>query len=117
MTATAQVHDRLATLADPTRGRILLALEQHELTVGELCSVLSLPTVHGEPTPAGARRRRVGEDPARRHESLLREERRTRCRRRTTLVGGRRGPAWGRDEQAGHGAPARSGRSAPRQVT
>lgn len=43
MTATAQVHDRLATLADPTRGRILLALEQHELTVGELCSVLALP--------------------------------------------------------------------------
>ena len=43
MTATAQVHDRLATLADPTRGRILLVLEQHELTVGELCSVLSLP--------------------------------------------------------------------------
>ena len=43
MTASAHVHDRLATLADPTRGRILLALEQHELTVGELCSVLSLP--------------------------------------------------------------------------
>ena len=43
MTATAQVHDRLATLADPTRGRILLALEQHELTVGELCAVLGLP--------------------------------------------------------------------------
>ena len=43
MTATAQVHDRLATLADPTRGRILLALDQHELTVGELCSVLDLP--------------------------------------------------------------------------
>jgi ArsR family transcriptional regulator len=43
MTATAQVHGRLATLADPTRGRILLALEQHELTVGELCSVLALP--------------------------------------------------------------------------
>ena len=43
MTATAQVHDRLATLADPTRGRILLVLEQHELTVGELCSVLGLP--------------------------------------------------------------------------
>jgi SAM-dependent methyltransferase len=43
MTATAQVHDRLATLADPTRGRILLALEQHELTVGELCAVLALP--------------------------------------------------------------------------
>ena len=43
MTATAQVHDRLATLADPTRGRILLALDQHELMVGELCSVLDLP--------------------------------------------------------------------------
>src|SRR5688572_3954436 len=41
MTATAHVHDRLATLADPTRGRILLALEQHELTVGELCAVLA----------------------------------------------------------------------------
>ena len=43
MTASAHVHDRLATLADPTRGRILLALEQHELTVGELCAVLALP--------------------------------------------------------------------------
>lgn len=43
MTASAHVHDRLATLADPTRGRILLALEQHELTVNELCSVLALP--------------------------------------------------------------------------
>ncbi|HEX6316460.1 MAG TPA: metalloregulator ArsR/SmtB family transcription factor [Gemmatimonadaceae bacterium] len=43
MTAIAAIHDRLATLADPTRGRILLTLEQQELTVGELCSVLSLP--------------------------------------------------------------------------
>ena len=43
MTASAHVHDRLATLADPTRGRILLALDAHELTVGELCSVLALP--------------------------------------------------------------------------
>lgn len=43
MTATAPVHDRLATLADPTRGRILLALESQELTVGELCQVLGLP--------------------------------------------------------------------------
>jgi len=37
------VHDRLTTLADPTRGRVLLILEAHELTVGELCSVLQLP--------------------------------------------------------------------------
>jgi ArsR family transcriptional regulator len=43
MTAIAAVHDRLATLADPTRGRILLTLEQQELTVTELCAVLSLP--------------------------------------------------------------------------
>lgn len=43
MTSTAPVYDRLATLADPTRGRILLALDQHELTVTELCSVLALP--------------------------------------------------------------------------
>jgi ArsR family transcriptional regulator len=43
MTATALVHDRLSTLADPTRGRILLAIDQNELTVGELCSVLELP--------------------------------------------------------------------------
>lgn len=43
MTATAPVHDRLAILADPTRGRILLALDQHALTVGELCAVLSVP--------------------------------------------------------------------------
>lgn len=43
MTATTLVHDRLATLADPTRGRILLALDQYELTVGELCAVLDLP--------------------------------------------------------------------------
>lgn len=42
-TATAPVHDRLATLADPTRGRILHVLERHELTVGELCAVLGLP--------------------------------------------------------------------------
>jgi ArsR family transcriptional regulator len=43
MTASIHVHDRLAILADPTRGRILLALEEQELTVGELCSVLGLP--------------------------------------------------------------------------
>jgi ArsR family transcriptional regulator len=34
---------RLTTLADPTRSRILLLLEQNELTVSELCTVLQLP--------------------------------------------------------------------------
>src|SRR5881409_2813391 len=34
---------RLTALADPTRCRILRLLEQHELTVGELCLSLQLP--------------------------------------------------------------------------
>lgn len=34
---------RLQTLADPTRNRLLLVLERHELTVGELCEALQLP--------------------------------------------------------------------------
>ena len=37
------VLDRLSVLADPTRSRILLLLDRHELTVGELCSALQLP--------------------------------------------------------------------------
>jgi ubiquinone/menaquinone biosynthesis C-methylase UbiE/DNA-binding transcriptional ArsR family regulator len=37
------VIDRLAALADPIRGRILLALERHELAVGELAVTLQLP--------------------------------------------------------------------------
>lgn len=39
----ATVLDRLSTLAEPVRSRILLLLERHELTVGELCAVLQLP--------------------------------------------------------------------------
>ena len=35
--------DRLASLAETTRSRILLLLERRELTVSELCSVLQLP--------------------------------------------------------------------------
>ena len=35
--------DRLSVLADPTRSRILLLLDRHELTVGELCTILRLP--------------------------------------------------------------------------
>src|SRR3982075_3321210 len=37
------IFDRLSALADPTRSRLLLLLDRHELTVGELCSVLQLP--------------------------------------------------------------------------
>lgn len=37
------VLDQLAALADPTRSRLLLVLDQHELAVSELCAVLQLP--------------------------------------------------------------------------
>jgi ubiquinone/menaquinone biosynthesis C-methylase UbiE len=43
MAKSAVVFDRLGTLADPTRSRILLSLEDTELTVTELCSVMQLP--------------------------------------------------------------------------
>jgi SAM-dependent methyltransferase len=35
--------EHMSALADPTRCRILLLLERHELTVSELCAVLRLP--------------------------------------------------------------------------
>ena len=37
------IHDHLAALADATRSRILLLLDRHELTVGELCGIMQLP--------------------------------------------------------------------------
>jgi ubiquinone/menaquinone biosynthesis C-methylase UbiE len=41
--ASLAILDHLSTLADVTRDRLLLLLESHELTVGELCAVLQLP--------------------------------------------------------------------------
>src|SRR5207253_2379448 len=35
--------DQLASLADTARSRILLLLDRHELTVGELCGIMQLP--------------------------------------------------------------------------
>src|SRR5450432_2429291 len=43
MIQTKPIFDRLTALADPTRSRLLLLLDRHELTVGELCSALQLP--------------------------------------------------------------------------
>ena len=42
MTRT-DLFDRLSSLADPTRSRLLFVLDRHELTVGELCAALQLP--------------------------------------------------------------------------
>jgi ArsR family transcriptional regulator len=42
-TSKPAVLDRLSVLADPTRARILLLLDRHELTVSELCTILQLP--------------------------------------------------------------------------
>jgi ubiquinone/menaquinone biosynthesis C-methylase UbiE len=42
-TRSADILGRLTALSDPTRCRILRLLEQHELTVGELCASLQLP--------------------------------------------------------------------------
>jgi SAM-dependent methyltransferase len=43
MSAPTTVLDRLSALAEPTRSRILLLLDRHELTVNELCVILQLP--------------------------------------------------------------------------
>ena len=43
ITTRPEILHQLAALADPTRARLLLSLEQQALTVGELCDVLALP--------------------------------------------------------------------------
>jgi len=42
-TRAPAILDQLASLADSTRDRVLLLLDGHELTVGELCTVMQLP--------------------------------------------------------------------------
>lgn len=43
LTTRPQILDQLAALADPTRARLLLVLDQQTLTVTELCDALDLP--------------------------------------------------------------------------
>jgi len=43
VTAAPQILEHLSALSDSTRSRILLLLDQHELTVSELCGILQLP--------------------------------------------------------------------------
>lgn len=40
---TPSIFRRLSALSDPTRSRVLLLLDGHELTVTELCTILQLP--------------------------------------------------------------------------
>src|SRR5689334_1013127 len=42
-TSAPAILDHLSSLADPTRSRLLLLLDGHELTVSELCGILQLP--------------------------------------------------------------------------
>ena len=42
-TVAPPILDRMVSLADPTRSRLLLLLDRHELTVSELCSITQLP--------------------------------------------------------------------------
>jgi ArsR family transcriptional regulator len=41
--SSVQILDHMSALSDPTRCRMLLLLEKHELTVSELCLVLQMP--------------------------------------------------------------------------
>ena len=42
-TAAPLILEHLSALSDPTRSRLLLLLDRHELTVSELCGIVQLP--------------------------------------------------------------------------
>ena len=81
------IFDRLTALADPTRSRLLLLLDRHELTVGELCVGAPASAEHREPAPQDARRRRLGLGARRRYEPPLYDVRRRRSTRRRASSG------------------------------
>src|SRR5690606_1957796 len=43
LAANSSLFESMSALADPMRGRLLLVLERHELTVSELCAIFQLP--------------------------------------------------------------------------
>ncbi len=71
MAAAAEIFDDLSTLADATRSRMLVLLERHELTVSELCTVLQLAAVHGQPSSQDSLGQRMGRVPSRWHQPVL----------------------------------------------
>ena len=62
----------MQVLGDPLRNRLLLALERHELTVGELCSVVQAPQSTVSRHLQGAGRRRVADLPRGRNQPEVR---------------------------------------------
>jgi len=59
LTPTA-LFGQMTALADPTRSRLLLALERNELTVNELRSILQLPQSTHQQTSQDAGRGGLG---------------------------------------------------------
>jgi len=97
------IFDDLTTLADATRGRMLLVLERQELTVSELCAVLQLPqsTVSrhlktlADANWVGSRR-----DGTSRYYTLALDDRDAQTRRLWALLRERMGATAGADQDA-----------------
>jgi ArsR family transcriptional regulator len=97
------IFDDLTTLADATRGRMLLVLERQELTVSELCAVLQLPqsTVSRHlKTLADAQWVTSRRDGTSRYYTLALDERDTHTRRLWSLLREQIGATPGADQDA-----------------
>ena len=103
MNGPAAILDDLTALADATRSRMLLLLDRHELTVGELCAVLQLPqsTVSRHlKTLADASWVASRRDGTSRYYTLALEERDPATRRLWTLLREQVGATRGADQDA-----------------